>query len=130
MKVQKLQNFAAKVVDGKARKYDHVTPILKQLNWLNIPQQINFNIAVKVYKSLNNLYPEHLMHLPSVGSITNSSTRQINNLYKPKVKTHIGARSITVNGPNIYNKLPANIRTANNVFNFKKNLKDFLLNQV
>ena len=30
--VQKLQNFAAKIVDGKARKYDHVTPVLKQKN--------------------------------------------------------------------------------------------------
>ena len=27
--VKKIQNFAAKVVDGKARKQDHVTPILK-----------------------------------------------------------------------------------------------------
>ena len=34
--VQKLQNFAAKVVDGKARKYDHATPILKELKWLNV----------------------------------------------------------------------------------------------
>ncbi len=35
-KVQKLQNFAIKVVDGKARKYDHVTPLFKDLQWLKI----------------------------------------------------------------------------------------------
>ena len=29
--VQKLQNFAAKIVNGGARKYDHVTPIIKEL---------------------------------------------------------------------------------------------------
>ena len=26
-RIQKLQNFAAKIIDGKARKFDHVTPI-------------------------------------------------------------------------------------------------------
>ena len=30
--VQKLQNFAAKIVDGKANKYDHISPILKKLH--------------------------------------------------------------------------------------------------
>ncbi len=33
-KVQKLQNFAIKVADGKARKYDHITPLFKDLQWL------------------------------------------------------------------------------------------------
>ncbi len=34
-KVQKLQNFAIKVADGKARKYeyDHVTPLIRDLTW-------------------------------------------------------------------------------------------------
>ena len=30
-RVQKLQNFAAKIVQGSAKKYDHVSPILKYL---------------------------------------------------------------------------------------------------
>ncbi len=39
-KVQKQQNFAAKVVEGKAQKCDRVTPIIKEQKWLNISQQI------------------------------------------------------------------------------------------
>ncbi len=35
-KTQKLQNFAIKVADGRAQKCDHVTPIFKELEWLNI----------------------------------------------------------------------------------------------
>ena len=127
MKVQKLQNFAAKIVDGKARKYDHVTPILKQLNWLNISQHITFNTAVKVYKIINNHYPDHVMTLPSINDVTNSSTRQNNKLYKPKINTDTGGRRLAVNGPTVYNKLPEVIRTANNVQNFKTNVKKFLL---
>ena len=30
-KIQKLQNFAIKVTDCKARKYDHVTPLFEKL---------------------------------------------------------------------------------------------------
>ncbi len=33
-KVQKVQNFAIKVVDGKARIFDHVTPLFTELQWL------------------------------------------------------------------------------------------------
>ena len=33
-RVQKLQNFAAKMAEGNAQKFDHVTPILRELGWL------------------------------------------------------------------------------------------------
>ncbi len=35
---QKLQNFAAKVAIGGARKYDYVTSALKELEWMTIKQ--------------------------------------------------------------------------------------------
>ena len=35
-RIQKVQNFAAKIACGGAKKYDHVTPILKELEWMNI----------------------------------------------------------------------------------------------
>ncbi len=37
--IQKLQNFAAKVAVGGARKYDHVSPIIKELRWLKIKEK-------------------------------------------------------------------------------------------
>ena len=39
-RVQKLQNFAAKVAIGGASKYDHATPIIKKLEWLRIEEQV------------------------------------------------------------------------------------------
>ncbi len=74
-KVQKLQNFAAKVAEGKAQKYDQVTPIIKELKWLSVSQQITFNTAVNTNKHLHGQYPEHLMTLPSVNTVTSSTTR-------------------------------------------------------
>ncbi len=46
LKVEKIKNFAAKVIDGKARKFDHITPILSELKWLTTEKQIIFDTAV------------------------------------------------------------------------------------
>ncbi len=37
-RVQKLQNFAAKVAIGGASKFDHATPFVNKLQWLSIRQ--------------------------------------------------------------------------------------------
>ena len=38
VKLQLVQHFAARIV-AKKRKFDHVTPILKSLNWLPVKDQ-------------------------------------------------------------------------------------------
>ena len=36
----KLQNFSARIITS-TRKYDHIQPILRDLNWLNV-ESINY----------------------------------------------------------------------------------------
>ena len=126
---QKLQNFAAKVVDGKARKYDHVTPILKELKWLNVKDKITYDTGITMYKYLNNLYPNHLLTFPTVGDVTGSSTRQRGHLYVRKTNTDSGARSLLVRGPKLWNKLPSNLKEANTIHLFKTKLRNVLLEE-
>ena len=92
MKVQKLHNFAAKVADGRARRFDHVTPILKELHWLNMKKNITLNTAVVIFKQINNYYPEQLLSLPTVTNMTCSRTRQQNDLFVPRVNTQSGCK--------------------------------------
>ena len=40
-KLQSVQNFACRIVSG-ARKYDNVTSILKDLNWLPVTTQLYY----------------------------------------------------------------------------------------
>ena len=61
-RVQKLQNFAAKVAYGGVRKYDHVTPIIDKLKWLKVEKKIKYDIIVSVYKFLNNRIPSWLFN--------------------------------------------------------------------
>ena len=48
--LQTVQNLGARIVSGK-RKFDHVTPILKQLQWLPIIKQLAARDATMVFKS-------------------------------------------------------------------------------
>ena len=43
-KLQAVQNFACRIVSG-ARKYGHITPIRKELNWLPVANQLYYRSA-------------------------------------------------------------------------------------
>ena len=58
-KLQLIQNFACKIITG-GRKYDHVTPLLKELNWLPVSETLKFRDAIMAYKCFNNLAPDYL----------------------------------------------------------------------
>ncbi len=75
-KAQKIQNFADKVAVGGARKYDHVSPFIKELKWLKIKEKYTFDICTTVYKILRRFYPEGFLSFRSVNDVTNSVTRQ------------------------------------------------------
>ena len=124
---QKLQNFAIRVADGKARKYDHVTPIFQELKWLNVKNTCLFNTAVTVYKQLNNYYPQNVVNLPTVNDTTGSTTRQRYDLCVPRVNTQSGGRALCVRGPSLWNLLPPHIKKTTSLHSFKTKLRQFLL---
>lgn len=127
--IQKLQNFASKVTVG-AKKYDHVTPIINKLEWMTISQQLTFEVAVTTFKAQNNLYPNWFSQFPTINDISNSTTRQQNDLYVPRTRTDYGARSLKVSGPKIWNDLPNLVRDSNNLPVFKGRLKKHILEAV
>ena len=50
-KLPAVQNFACRIVSG-ARKFDHITPLLKDLRSLPVKQQLYFRLAVLVFKCI------------------------------------------------------------------------------
>jgi len=58
-KLQAVQNAAARVVTG-AKKFDHITPVLRDLHWLRVRQRIKYKLAMTVYKCLRGLAPTYL----------------------------------------------------------------------
>lgn len=129
-RVQKIQNFAAKVALGGGAKYDHVTPFLIKLGWLKVDYKYKYELGTTLYKNIKGTTPRHTLRTPTVGEIRTLPTRQQQNLYEPKTNTSTGARSILVAGPKLWNSLPENVRTASTLPTFKKLLyKQFINDQ-
>ena len=63
-KLQCCQNNAARIIMQR-RKYDRVTPILKDLHWLPVQQRIYFKILLITYKALNGKAPEYVRSMLS-----------------------------------------------------------------
>ncbi|KAI5607668.1 hypothetical protein C0J50_6988, partial [Silurus asotus] len=61
-KLQLVQNAAARVLT-RARKYDHITPILSSLHWLPVKFRIDYKLLLLTYKALNGLAPIYLSSL-------------------------------------------------------------------
>ena len=61
-KLQLAQNAAARILP-KTRKFEHITPILRELHWLPIRERIQFKLFILTWKSLNGITPEYLSNL-------------------------------------------------------------------
>lgn len=127
--VQKLQNFAAKIVIGGMGKYDHVTPIMKELKWLTIENKYVLEKCTTVYKAVNGLYPEWYLKFSTVRENTSTITRQENKLFVPRNRTDTGARTTTICGAKLWNNLPHPIINSGSLQKFKSNLTKLLLDQ-
>jgi len=55
-RLQCVQNAAARLI-FRARRYDHVQPLLWSLHWLRVPERISFRLAVLVYHCLHDSAP-------------------------------------------------------------------------
>ena len=61
-RLQKVQNNAARVVSG-SKKYDHITPVLKDLDWLPIRKRIELKILLLTFKYMQGCTPLYLREL-------------------------------------------------------------------
>ena len=130
-KLQRVQNSAARLI-FKAKKSDHVTPLLQSLQWLPVPARIQYKIACMCFNSLTECAPQYLSDLLHVYSpsrqLRSASDTRIFKL--PLVKTKsFGQRSFSYQAPLIWNNLPHSVRYANSPTAFRTSLKTHLFKQ-
>ena len=123
-KLQKVQNTAARILT-RTGKYDHISPVFRELHWLMIKERINFKILLLTYKSLNNLAPPYLLDLlqPYESTRALRSDNQLNlKIPKTRLKSY-GDRAFSHAAPTLWNKLPLEIKSASSLDLFKSKLK-------
>ena len=64
-KLQKVQNSAARLV-FKARRLEHIKPLLQKLHWLPVVSRIQYKVATLCYNSFTESYPVYLSELLTV----------------------------------------------------------------
>ena len=106
-----MQNAAIRLIK-LSRKYDHVTPHLMDLQWLPIKYRIQFKVLLLTKKDLNEKEPFYLSDLRQryapVRNLRSSSVF----LLQPKrfrLATY-GSRTFSDLAPELWNKLPLNIK--------------------
>jgi len=95
------------------RRMEHITPVLQSLHWLLVRQRILFKVAVLVHKCLNGRAPAYLADDCRWIRHRRASLRSSSDMMKldvPSTRTTFGDRSSAVNGPRVWNSLPASIR--------------------
>ena len=59
VRLQSLLNAATRLI-FLSQKFDHVTPLLRELHWLCFPERTNYRLALLVFKCPNGLAPPYL----------------------------------------------------------------------
>ena len=100
-KLQLVQNYAARILSEK-RKYEHITPTLKQLDFLPISDLLYLGDAVLMFKCMNTLAPEYLSSMFTVRSAVHShNTRNYDKLQIPKCRISLSQQAFNYSAANI-----------------------------
>ena len=126
-----VQNAAAKLFGG-LRKYDHVTPILRDtLHWLPVTYRVEFKIALLTYNALHNMAPEYLKEMcrPTASNpflAPNRSASRGDLMRCGWNSVSYGQRSFYYSSAAVWNSLPTYLRQQYSPLSFKKHLKTYL----
>ena len=102
-KLQLIQNFGCKIVTN-TKKFEHVMPLLHQLNWLTVKDTLIFRDLVLMYKCLNKMAPSYLREKFSKRSeIHERQTRQSDSLVI--YKSAAGQRTFCYRAVHYWNNL-------------------------
>ena len=128
-KLQRVQNTAARLVT-RTKKFDHITPVLKELHWLPVEERIKYKILLLTYKARNGQAPKYLADLvvpytPARYNLRSRDLYLLDGNVRTKLK-HFGDRTFKKAAPTLWNGLCLDLRQAPSVNTFKSNLKTHL----
>ena len=129
-RLQSVLNAAARLVYA-ARRFDHVTPLLRDLHWLRARERVDFRVAVITYRCLHGAAPAYLadeLHRTadneSKQRLRSASTAALD-VPSTRHKT-IGDRAFPVAAARVWNGLPSTVQSASSLPVFRKRLKTAL----
>ena len=130
-RLQSVLNAATRLVNPVG-KFEHVTPLLRDLHWLRVGQRVEFKQAVLVYRCLNGQGPPYLAS--DLHRVADLDTRRRLRSSSSDALTvpltclsTVGDRAFPVAAPRVWNSLPASVTLSPSLSTFKRNLKTELI---
>src|SRR6218665_2374295 len=110
-RLQAIQNALARAVT-KTPKHHHITPLLKKLHWLKIPERIKYKVISLSYNTLQSSQPSYLRQLFTMQPPRSTRSSSTLTLLRPSVTSSLkfSNRSIAVAALPLWNKLPPALR--------------------
>ena len=133
-RLQMVMNAAARLVAG-LRKYDHVTPLLRDvLHWLPVSQRITFKIASLAFDCIRGLGPQYFndvcIPLSTIPGRSGLRAADRGDLKVPARTTKIGSRSFKFAAPTVWNSLPVHLHLSTiSRSQFRRGLKTHLFQE-
>jgi hypothetical protein len=126
-RLQSVLNAAARLVYSALRT-QHVSPLLRELHWLQDPQRIEFRLVVLAYRCLHGTAPQYLadglQRLADISSRSRLRSASSALLQVPRSnRKTIGDRAFLVAAAKACNGLPPSITSSPSLLQFRRTLK-------
>ena len=123
-------NASARLIYS-ANRSDSITPLLRELHWLKVPECIEFRLYALVYRCLEGSAPSYLAE--GIHRTTDNPTRErlrsadtTTLLVPPLRRSTLRDRSFFVAATRAWNALPGALRSATSLSTFRRDLKTVL----
>ena len=121
-KLQRVQNCAARIVTRRSR-FDHISPVLKDLHWLPVHRRVQFKTLLYTYEAIHKQAPGYLSDMVSVRvptrALRSASTIVLAVPSRTETKTKFRERHFKYSSSTLWNDLPIEIRNAPSLAIFK-----------
>ena len=126
-RLQSVLNAATRLIYGR-RKYDHVTPLLRELHWLRVPERITFRLATLAYRCQHNMAPHYLAiqihQASSVASCQRLHSASVPEFIVPRTsRLRVGDRAFCVTAARAWNTLTQSVQSSESLAIFRRRLK-------
>ena len=104
-----VQKFAARMATG-SRKFEHITPVLRDLNWLPVSSMLTYAVGILMFKRVEGLImmPRYLCsRFVTRATVQDRNTRNKNKLDIPGYKYAAEQRSFLYRSVTMWNSLIA-----------------------
>jgi len=113
------------------RRSECITPLLRELHWLRVPERITFRLCVLTHRCLNGSVPAYLAENIRLTADVESrrhlrSSTTITLVVPPVQRSTLGDLAFPVAAPRAWNSLPPSLRTVSFLVPFWHQLKTFL----